>query len=466
MSVTATEAPSVPAAEVDRRFLALVVDRVIGWGAMAGIGYVAWRYLIDEGQTAAGWGALVGGVLLVGLVFAVLTGTLGLTPGKALLGLRVVNHGTGTPIGVGSAIIRSIIVALATIPLGFGLVTLAWTVVTDPGRQRRGFHDQIASSVVLDVRPRALAQEPDADDGPRHVVNLTAMRLRPAPAMESAPSGQAATPAYGAPTPPQQSTPQPQPPAQQPSPQQSAPQQSAPQQSAPQQSAPQQSAPQQSAPQSWPGVPAPQQPAPQQPVQRPAQAPAASWPAPSASAPAPAPQSAPQSAPAQRVAPQQQPQQPQPPQRPAPQQPAHRSTPPAPPRASVPPRPAPGTDRPTSAGGAAPVRALWRVTFDTGESFVVTGLALVGRKPEPRAGERVEHLVPLPSSDMSLSKTHAQFHLSAEGALVVMDRGSTNGSFINRQGVPRELSAGRAATLVDGDTVRFGDREMKVAREG
>ena len=47
---------------------------------------------------------------------------------------------------------RSLIVAAGTVPLGFGLVTLAWTVVTDPGRQRRGFHDVIASSVVLDVR--------------------------------------------------------------------------------------------------------------------------------------------------------------------------------------------------------------------------------------------------------------------------------------------------------------------------
>ncbi|HEY1134218.1 MAG TPA: FHA domain-containing protein, partial [Nocardioides sp.] len=110
--------------------------------------------------------------------------------------------------------------------------------------------------------------------------------------------------------------------------------------------------------------------------------------------------------------------------------------------------------------------ARWRVTFDSGETFVVSGLGLVGRKPDARAGEQVAHLVPLQSTDMSLSKTHAQFHLSAEGSLVVMDRGSTNGSFINRGGVARELTAGRAATLVDGDVVRFGDREMRVTREG
>ena len=181
MTTASSDGPSAPAAEIDRRFLALAVDRLVGWGLMVAIGVAAWFLLVDEGHAVVGWTVVVLGVLLVGLLFAVLTGLRGLTPGKALLGLRVVHHGTGTPIGIGPAIMRSLIVAAGTVPLGFGLVTLAWTVVTDPGRQRRGFHDVIASSVVLDVRPRAIEEEPDSDDGPRHVVNLTAMRLRPAP---------------------------------------------------------------------------------------------------------------------------------------------------------------------------------------------------------------------------------------------------------------------------------------------
>ena len=89
----------------------------------------------------------------------------------------------------------------------------------------------------------------------------------------------------------------------------------------------------------------------------------------------------------------------------------------------------------------------------------------MGRRPEARAGEQVRHLVELASDDLSLSKTHAQFQIASDGALVVMDRGSTNGSFLVRQGVPRGLPAGKAATLVDGDHVRFGDREMTVERE-
>ena len=114
---------------------------------------------------------------------------------------------------------------------------------------------------------------------------------------------------------------------------------------------------------------------------------------------------------------------------------------------------------------AAALGPRWRVTFDNGETFVVEGLALVGRRPEPRSGEQVHHLVPLTSEDMSVSKTHAQFGPAADGALVVMDRGSTNGSVLMRQGVSRPLAPGKPATLLDGDTVSFGDRQMSVRRE-
>ena len=89
----------------------------------------------------------------------------------------------------------------------------------------------------------------------------------------------------------------------------------------------------------------------------------------------------------------------------------------------------------------------------------------MGRRPAAHNGEQVRHLVELASADMSLSKTHAQFQIAGDGALVVMDCGSTNGSFLVRQGVPRGLPPGKAATLVDGDHVRFGDREMTVVRE-
>ena len=151
-----------------------------------------------------------------------------------------------------------------------------------------------------------------------------------------------------------------------------------------------------------------------------------------------------------------------------------RQAPPAP----VPPAPAPPTPAPPAPPLAQPApppppvpapqpaaTARWRVTFDTGQSFVVEGLAIVGRGPEPRPGEEVAHRVALSSSDMSLSKTHAQFQIAADGTLVVMDRGSTNGTTLIRQGAARALGARRPAALIDGDKVKFGDRTMDVVRE-
>ncbi|MFD7073175.1 RDD family protein [Nocardioides sp. NPDC059952] len=148
--------------------------------------------------------------------------------------------------------------------------------------------------------------------------------------------------------------------------------------------------------------------------------------------------------------------------------------PPAPPPPPAPAPPAPPVVQPVAQPAPPPppasapqpaATARWRVTFDTGQSFVVEGLAIVGRGPEPRPGEEVAHRVALSSSDMSLSKTHAQFQIAADGTLVVMDRGSTNGTTLIRQGAARALGARRPAALVDGDKVKFGDRTMDVVRE-
>ena len=337
-----------PAAGLDRRFYAFAVDRLVSWGLQGVAVWVAWWLFLDRGETATGVGVIVGAVLGIGLAIAVVQGLTGLTPGKALLGLRTVRAGSGSSIGVGRALLRGAVLWVATLPaFGLGLATLAWTAVSDPGRQRRGWHDQVSGSVVVDVRP----VPPDVvveDSGPRQVVNLTAMRLVPAP--------QAPVPAPAT-------------------------------------------------------VPAP----------RPARPrPAAGPPVPTAAPPP--------------------------------------SAPPSLPPASL------EDGRTVVRGGGQASGLRWRVVFDTGEAFVVEGLGLVGRRPEPRPGEPVRHVVPLPSADMSLSKTHAQFHLAPDGVLVVMDRGSTNGSVLVRQGVDRDLAAGKPATLLDGDLVRFGDREMTVSR--
>ncbi|GAB6985119.1 RDD family protein [Nocardioides pyridinolyticus] len=352
-----------PAAELDHRFYGFAVDRLV-MGAIDGLAvYLAWRFLIDRDQVAAGVAVIAATVLVGYAAFAVVLGLTGSSPGNALLGLRVVQAGTDLPIGAGRALLRQLVLGVATVPtFGLGTATLAWTAAMDPGGRRHGWHDRVAGSEVVDVRP--VPEEPvEVDAGPRHVVNLTAMRLVPAPSMPPPPPPVAARPA----APP--SPPRPQPHRQ-------------------------------------------SQPRPE---------------------PHPVPERTPQ----------------------------HRAPDPVP--AAAPPKQQLGY--PLVAEPAGPP-ARWRVSFDSGESFVVGGLTLIGRRPEGRSGEDVHQAVPLRSEDMSLSKTHAQLQVVADGVLVVMDRGSTNGSVLLRQGVARDLAAGRPTTLLDGDHVRFGDRIMAVARDG
>jgi uncharacterized RDD family membrane protein YckC len=342
--LTQRPAASLPVAGLDRRFYAFMIDRVIAWTLVAAACWAAYALFWSDDQIWAGVALVAGAVVALWVVFAVALGVVGTTPGKAAVGVRAVHVGTGTPIGFGRALLRGLVLGVATIPtFGIGLATLAWTAVADPTRRRRGWHDHVAHSIVVDLRPEPTVPE-EADSGPRHVVNLTAMRLVPAPA-------QPATPA---------------------------------------------------APRRAPRTPA------------------VATPPPATASPQPGPVGVPES-----------------------QRTVRRS--------------------PVVTQTGAP--AGWVLAFDTGEKVPVDGVVLVGRRPSARPGEAVRHLVALPSQDMSLSKTHAQIGVAGDGALVVMDRGSTNGSVLTRQGVSRPLSGGKPTTLLEGDLVRFGDRSMEVSRQ-
>lgn len=327
--------PSVAPGGLDRRFYALAVDAAL-LGAVFVLAGLAWMRLAESRPGLAG-GLAAGTAVLELVAYGIFQGIAGTSPGKAATRLRLVSAADRTPIGVPRSVLRSLIVFFAAVPtFGLGLATLAWTALADRSGQRRGWHDRVAGSVVLETRPMVEAPVVPPPEPPRELVNLSMMRLRgveTGPAPGDGPAGQ-----------------------------------------------------------SDPALPTP--------------------------APAAAPH----------------------------------------PMVTDPIIRPPAGIRPTD-----PRPVVWTVRFDTGEVIEVEGLGLVGRRPEGRPGEGVRHLVPLPSSDMSVSKTHAQFHL-AEGALVVMDRGSTNGTTLIRRGVSRTLATGRPATLLDGDRVRFGDREMTVSR--
>lgn len=93
---------------------------------------------------------------LPALYFILFWGSAGQTPGKAALGLKVINE-SGGPVGYGTAFLRYIGYTISFLILGLGFI---WIIFD--GR-KQGWHDKIPGTVV--VRTKRYAQiRPDAAD--------------------------------------------------------------------------------------------------------------------------------------------------------------------------------------------------------------------------------------------------------------------------------------------------------------
>ena len=96
------------AAGADRRFYAFFVDCLFAWGVIGGEAYAAYTLLIEPGRLWTGVAAIAGTVLLVWLIGSMLVGIFGLTPGKALVGIRVLSFEDARPIGLLRAMLRTL----------------------------------------------------------------------------------------------------------------------------------------------------------------------------------------------------------------------------------------------------------------------------------------------------------------------------------------------------------------------
>ncbi|MEV7633114.1 RDD family protein [Microbacterium sp. NPDC089318] len=115
------------------------------------------------------------------------------------------------------------------------------------------------------------------------------------------------------------------------------------------------------------------------------------------------------------------------------------------------------------APAAAPASVVhYGLRFDSGEGIGVTAPVLLGRNPDA-GGHPGATPMPLADSTRSLSKTHL-LACPADGGIEVVDLGSTNGSGLIRDGAEYALTAGAATLVVEGDTIRLGDRIATVVR--
>ncbi len=127
--------PSGPRAGFWRRFVAAVID-----GIIVGIVYGILFAVLGRG-VAYGLG------LLISLAYFTYFegGANGQTPGKAAMGIRVIDFGGGGAIGYGRAFVRWIGRFVSEIPLLLGYFWMLWD------KERQTWHDKFANAVVVPV---------------------------------------------------------------------------------------------------------------------------------------------------------------------------------------------------------------------------------------------------------------------------------------------------------------------------
>lgn len=106
-----------------------------------------------QGMGGAGLIYMAASVLAGMAYFIWFHGTLGRTPGKMLLGLRVI-QASGDPMTPGVAFLRWVGYLISAIPFGLGFL---WVALD---RRKQGWHDKIAATLV--IRNRKEEDEPPA----------------------------------------------------------------------------------------------------------------------------------------------------------------------------------------------------------------------------------------------------------------------------------------------------------------
>jgi uncharacterized RDD family membrane protein YckC len=106
----------------------------------------------------------------------------------------------------------------------------------------------------------------------------------------------------------------------------------------------------------------------------------------------------------------------------------------------------------------------WSILLDDGRRIPLDGLILLGRNPQPKAGEEDAQLIKIADETRTVSKSHLAVGVDAGGVYVV-DRGSTNGSTVSTtNGMSTRCKAGEMVRVGEGAIVSIGDHWLEITR--
>jgi uncharacterized RDD family membrane protein YckC len=118
-----------------------------------------------------------------------------------------------------------------------------------------------------------------------------------------------------------------------------------------------------------------------------------------------------------------------------------------------------------AAGGpGSPYVQDWSILLDDGRRIAVEGLVLLGRNPQPKAGEEDAQLIKIADETRTVSKSHLAVGVDP-GGIYIVDRGSTNGSTVSTtNGLSSRCRAGEMVRVGDGAIVSIGDHWLEITR--
>jgi uncharacterized RDD family membrane protein YckC len=118
----------------------------------------------------------------------------------------------------------------------------------------------------------------------------------------------------------------------------------------------------------------------------------------------------------------------------------------------------------TSVAARSPYVQEWSILLDDGRRIALDGLVLLGRNPQPKAGEEDAQLIKIADETRTVSKSHLAVGVDAGGVYVV-DRGSTNGSTVSTtNGMSTRCKAGEMVRVGEGAIVSIGDHWLEITR--
>jgi uncharacterized RDD family membrane protein YckC len=118
----------------------------------------------------------------------------------------------------------------------------------------------------------------------------------------------------------------------------------------------------------------------------------------------------------------------------------------------------------TSVASRSPYVQDWSILLDDGRRIPLDGLVLLGRNPQPKAGEEDAQLIKIADETRTVSKSHLAVGVDAGGVYVV-DRGSTNGSTVSTtNGMSARCKAGEMVRVGEGAIISIGDHWLEITR--